>query len=202
MNRFRVAALTVLLAGGLAACGIPADDGPRAISQDQAPDDLGGGADVSEDGQTLLATLYFAQFGGERDNLVTLEREVPTGGSSSTPTPATVLEALLAGVPDDGEETDTMVTRIPAGTALAGQPELVGGLLTVDLNAAIFGVQGDGARVAYGQMVCTADALEEVESVQFTVEGQAVQAPMGDGEASSTPLTCESYANLLEAPPS
>lgn len=199
MNRFRGAALAVLLVGGFTACGIPADDGPRAISQDQAPDDLDSGTEVSEDGQTLLATLYFAQFGGERDNLVTLEREVPTGGSSSTPTPATVLEALLAGVP---EGDDTIVTRIPPGTRLASQPQLVGGLLTVDLNAAIDGVQGDGARIAYGQMVCTADALDEVESVQFTVEGQPVQAPMGDGEASSTPLTCDSYANLLEPQPS
>jgi spore germination protein GerM len=199
MTRARAAlAAVLLLVGGAAACGIPADDTPRAISQEQVPDDLESEGDVADDGQTLLADLYFTRFDDSRDNLVTVEREVPTGGSSSTPTPATVLEALLAGVQDDDPGAEDIVTKIPADTALVGQPDLVDGVLTVDLNSAISGVQGDGARLAYGQMVCTADALDEVRGVLFAIEGQPVQAPTGAGETSDAPLTCESYANLRE----
>jgi spore germination protein GerM len=200
--RLRRAALVLLVASGVGACGIPADDGPRTISQEQVPDDLEDGADAADEGQTQPADLYFARFDGERDNLVVVEREVPTGGSASTPTPATVLESLLVGVLDDDAGADSIVTKIPADTALASQPELAGGVLTVDLNAAISGVQADGARLAYGQMVCTVDALDEVEGVLFTIEGEPVQPPAGDGQASSAPLTCESYAGLLEDAPS
>jgi spore germination protein GerM len=199
MIRARAALPAVLLlVAGAAACGIPADDGPRAISQEQAPDDLTGDDAVTDDGQTLLADLYFARFDGSRDNLVAVEREVPTGGSSSTPTPSTVLDVLLSGVQDDDEDASNIVSKIPADTALASPPQLAGGVLTVDLNSAISGVQGDGARLAYGQMVCTADALDEVTSVLFSVEGEPVQAPNGEGETSSNPLTCDSYANLRE----
>ncbi len=198
--RAALAAVVLLLVGGAAACGIPADDTPRAISQEQVPDDLDSEGDIADDGQTLLADLYFTRFDGSRDNLVSVEREVPTGGSSSTPTPATVLEALLAGVQDDDPGAEDIVNKIPADTALVGQPDLVDGVLTVDLNSAISGVQGDGARLAYGQMVCTADALDEVRGVLFAIEGQPVQAPTGAGETSDAPLTCESYANLREAP--
>lgn len=188
----------VVLLGVSAACGIPADDAPRSISEDKAPGTMGTGPEVTTDGQTLRAELYFTRFDGRRDNLVPIKRRVPTGGSSSTPTPATVLEALLAGVAED-ESALNVVTKIPADTGLASQPRLDGGILTVDLTEAINGVQGDGARLAYGQMVCTVAALDEVESVLFTVEGEPVPPPTGDGDTTNVPLTCASYAPLLEA---
>ena len=187
----------LLLAAGLGACGIPADDGPRAISPDNVPAE-DEGTTPTDEGQTQVATLYFARFDGSRDVLVPTEREVPAGGSSSTPTPATVLEALLAGPEGSAAESESIVTKIPADTDLASPPTLVGGVLTVDLNHAISGVQGDGARLAYGQMVCTAGALPDVDAVLFTVEGEPLPPPTGDGETSSAPLTCDAYANLLD----
>jgi spore germination protein GerM len=201
MIRARAILGVVLLAVGAAACGIPADDGPRAITQDQRPAELESDSEVTSGGQTLVTDLYFTRFDGSRHNLVPIERAVVTGGSSSRPTPATVLEALLAGVPDDEQASD-LVTRIPADTALDGPPDLDStGVLTVYLSAAISGVQGDGARLAYGQLVCTADALDEVRSVRFAVDGQPVQAPTGEGETSNAPLTCDSYDNLTEGGP-
>jgi spore germination protein GerM len=191
--------VALLLAGGTAACGIPADDAPRSITQEQ-PDDLVPEAPVTSDGQTLVVDLYFTRFDGSRDKIVPIEREVPTGGSSSRPTPATVLEALLEGATDADRQDHNVVSKIPDGTVLDGQPELDGdGVLTVDLTEAI-GVQADAARLAYGQMVCTADELDEVAGVRFTVDDQPVQAPTGDGATSGEPLTCESYTNLLESP--
>lgn len=192
--------LTAAVLGLAAACGIQADDGPRAITQDQRPDDLERDA-APTDGPTLQAEVYFTRFDGDRDNLVAVERGVQPGSSSSRPTPATVLEALLNGVDDADEGAPNIVTKIPPDTELAGPPVLDdAGVLTVDLTAGISGVQGDGARLAYGQLVCTAAALDEVESVRFVVEEQPIQAPTGEGETSTSPLTCDSYTNLLESP--
>ena len=58
-------------------------------------------------------------------------------------------------------------------------------------------MQGDGARLAFGQMVCTVDALDGVEGVVFEIEGDPVNPLVGDGETSSAPLTCDEYDNLL-----
>jgi spore germination protein GerM len=106
-----------------------------------------------------------------------------------------VLDRLLAGVPAEAD-AEGIVTRIPADTALAAQPELQAGILSVDLDSGMSGIQGDGARLAYGQIVCTADALEGVEGVLFTIEGEPVQPPNGQGETGSAPLTCAAYDEL------
>ncbi|HEU0171056.1 MAG TPA: GerMN domain-containing protein [Acidimicrobiales bacterium] len=180
----------------LGACGIPADSEPRAITEEQIPDTTTTTPDVGDEGQTRSVELYFTRFDGNRDVLTTVEHEVPTGGESGRPTPATVLEALLSGVPDDAADP-AVVTKIPADTSLASQPELNGGILTVDLDNGISGVQGDGARLAFGQMVCTVDLLDGVEGVVFEIEGDPVYPLVGDGETSSAPLTCASYDNLL-----
>jgi spore germination protein GerM len=190
-----------VLLGLATACGIPADEGPRAIDNEQIPDDGDAATGETGEGRTVLADLYFTSFDGSRDNLMRVEREVPTGSSSSTPTPSTVLENLLDGTDDAvdqpvGDDPGNTVTKIPPDTALASPPELVDGILTVDLNGVVNDVQGEGARLAYGQMVCTAEALDEVEGVMFTIEGEPVNAPT-DGANSSDPLTCDSYANLF-----
>ena len=70
-------------------------------------------------------------------------------------------------------------------------------VLVVDLNSNIDNVRGDGSRLAFGQIVCTADAFDEVQAVRFEVEGQPRAAPKGDGESTDEPLTCTSYANLF-----
>ena len=182
------------VAGG---CGIPADDEPRDITQEQLPGSSTTTLEVGEDGQTRAVELYFTRFDGSRDVLTTVELEVPTGGESGLPTPATVLDALLSGVPTDEAIDPGVVTKIPPDTALASQPDLLNGILTVDLDSGISGVQGDGARLAFGQMVCTVDALDGVEGVVFEIEGDPVNPLVGDGETSSAPLTCDEYDNLL-----
>lgn len=195
MSRAR---LTLLAAGALAlaaSCGVPADEGPRAISGE--PEELRDATTTTSPTKTVAAILYFSTTEGSSDVLVPVEQPVPAAGGSSAPTPGIVLEALLAGAPDEQYST-----KIPPGTALAGPPVLDrSGLLVVDLNAAIANVTNPGATIAYGQMVCTADALDEVVSVRFTVEGQPVSPPTGDGDQSSRPVACNDYANLLAEPP-
>jgi spore germination protein GerM len=191
--------LVLVLTAG--ACGIPADDGPRAIDREEDPTATTvGRSGTTQDGQMLEAELYFTL--SEGDRLVTVRREVPASGATS-PSPATVLGNLLLDVQPGDEPTvaavDDIVTRIPADTALAGQPTLApDGTLTIDLNPVIQTAQGDGARLAHGQLVCTADALGEVRGVVFAVEGERVGAPTGEGDNVRSPLTCDDYGNLLD----
>jgi spore germination protein GerM len=195
-GRVVLGSLVSLAFAAAAGCGVPADDKPRAISEENLPDDAEGRVDAAEDGQTESADLYFTRSDGERSHLVALSRQVPISGPSSDPSPATALEALLEGVsPDDDADITTV---IPPGTSLASQPMLEGdAVLVVDLTPGINNVRGDAARLAFGQIVCTADALAEVDAVRFEVEGQPLTVPKGDGEASGAAVTCRSYENLL-----
>lgn len=196
VRRSAIAWVAPLLAVvALGSCGIPADDGPRAISPDSVPADEQTTV-PTDDGETEPASLYFTRFDGDRNVLVETERRVPAGGSSSSPTPSTVLEELLAG-PQDTDEPADVVTSIPAGTSLASTPMLRGDVLAVDLNTSISGVQGEGSVLAYGQMVCTVTELAEVASVRFSVEGVPVDPPTGEGEISDEPLTCDAYENVV-----
>jgi spore germination protein GerM len=189
------AALAALaaLAGG---CGIPADDEPRTLSPDQVPETTV--STLRNSGaQRRSVVLYFVRFDGDRDVLTPVDLEVPVGGESGMPTPSTVLDALLSGVPASVE--DATVTKIPPGTDLARQPQLRGGTLTIDLDSGISAVQGDGSRLAYGQMVCTVDGLDGVDRVAFEIEGRTVHPLDGDGDTADGPLTCASYRGVLGA---
>lgn len=196
----RAAALLLVpvLAGVVTSCGIPADDSPRAVTDRAMPDELDE-LDDSTDGQRTRTVIFFSRFDDDRgDILVPTERVVPAGGTAGEPTPGTVLEALFAGVEDDSVAGERLVTKVPADTDLASQPQLAAdGTLTIDLNSAISGVQSDGAQLAYGQMVCTVTGLERVDQVLFTVDGQPTWPPTGEGVSSDGPLTCTSYASLL-----
>jgi spore germination protein GerM len=196
------AAFVVAVLGLTAACGIPADDHPRAISKDQIPGRGGEGQPDSTAVETQPAVLYFTARDGDRSLLVPVERPVPVGSSSPTLVPATVLETLLSGAPSEEQENQGLGTAIPAGTALASQPALdEDGILTVDLNENIFDVQSPGSQLAFGQIVCTADALGQVDGVRFEVAGDPQSVPMGDTENTDDPLTCDAYTNLLQPAP-
>jgi spore germination protein GerM len=60
-------------------------------------------------------------------------------------------------------------------------------------------VQNEGAWLAFGQMVCTAEALSGVDGVRFTREGERLDAPNGEGEATTRPLTCADYEALADS---
>ena len=190
-----VLAGVVLLLG---ACGVPTDDQPRAISREQAPD-LDQGEENTRPAVTDAATLILTRVDGATNFLVPVEEQVPVD-TSSKPTPRTALETLLSYTPDEGLRAEGITTRIPPDTALASPPELgQDGVLVVNLNSNIDHVQAEGSRLAFGQIVCTADAFDEVEAVQFQVEGESRAAPKGDGEASAGPLSCTDYDNLFDS---
>jgi spore germination protein GerM len=191
------AATALLVVVLLTACGVPTDDEPRAISREQAPD-LDEGEDDTSPAVTDTATLFLAQVDGDTNRLVPVEEQVPVD-TSSMATPRTALETLLSYTPNETLRAQGFTTRIPPNTALASSPELdEDGVLLVNLNSNIDTIQAEGSRLAFGQIVCTADTFDEVEAVRFQVEGQPRAAPKGDGETNPDPVSCLDYATLIE----
>jgi spore germination protein GerM len=185
---------------GLVGCGIPTDDNPRAISSESVPDaavDDTTEATASE--PTVAAPIYLVQ-SPDDPRLVDVERRVPAGSPAAGPDPAAVLETLLSATPNPREQANGITNLIPEDTRLASQPALARGTLVVDLTNEIFNVEGEPQRAAFGQIVCTANALEGVNLVRFLVQGEptGVQADSG---AVDGPVSCaDDYARLLAEP--
>jgi spore germination protein GerM len=185
-----------LLVLGSVGCGIPTDDGPRAISRENVPDEVVDATTEATPAQeTVAAQIYLVQ-SPDDPRLVPVERRVPVENGSVNPQPAAALETLLEATADPTERADGITNLIPQGTRLASQPELVAGTLVVDLTRAIFDVEGENQRAAFGQIVCTADELEGVDAVRFQVAGRPTDAQADS--ATDEPVTCAGdYQRLL-----
>jgi spore germination protein GerM len=190
------AALAVVMLGAVG-CGIPTDSGPRAIARENVPDDaVGTTTEATESQPTVIAPIYLVQ-SPEDPRLVAVDRRVPAGSPSTGPDPAAVLETLLRATANARERADGITNLIPPDTRLASQPELARGTLVVDLTTQIFNVEGENQRAAFGQIVCTADALEGVRGVRFQVEGKPTDAQVDSG-VKRGPVTCaDDYQRLL-----
>jgi spore germination protein GerM len=195
----KVLGAAALAAAALAAagCGIPTDDGPRAISRENVPDDVvDAPTEATASQPTVTAPIYLVQ-SPEDPRLVTVDRRVPADSPAAGPDPAAVLETLLRATANPQEQADGITNLIPQDTRLASQPELAGETLVVDLTREIFDVEGENQRAAFGQIVCTANALEGVRSVRFLVQGEPRDVQVDSGTTGS-PVTCaDDYERLL-----
>jgi spore germination protein GerM len=195
------AALAVV-ALGVVGCGIPTDDSPRAISSENVPDDVADDTTEPAPSQsTVGAPIYLVQ-SPDDPRLVPVERPVPAGTSPAAgPDPAAVLEALLTATANPAEQADGITNLIPQDTRLASQPQLArGGTLVVDLTPEIFNVVGENQRAAFGQIACTANALEGVNSVRFLVDGGGTGVQVDSG-STERPVTCANdYGGLMTEP--
>lgn len=190
------AALAVVMLGAVG-CGIPTDSAPRAIARENVPDDaVGATTEATASQPTVIAPIYLVQ-SPDDPRLVAVDRRVPAGSPSAAPDPAAVLETLLRATANAQERADGITNLIPPDTRLASQPELVRGTLVVDLTTQIFDVEGENQRAAFGQIVCTADAIEGVGNVRFRVEGEAKEVQVDSGSTGG-PVTCaDDYQRLL-----
>jgi spore germination protein GerM len=181
---------------GVAGCGIPTDDSPRAISRENVPDDVVDNASEATASQsTVGARIYLVQ-SPDDPRLVLVDRRVPAGSPAAGPDPAAVLETLLTATADPEERADGITNLIPQDTRLASQPEMARGTLVVDLTSEIFNVEGENQRAAFGQIVCTANALDGVHFVRFLVDGEPTEVQVDSG-ATGGPVTCaDDYERL------
>ncbi|MGH9136520.1 MAG: GerMN domain-containing protein [Acidimicrobiales bacterium] len=185
MLRLLAALAACVLAAG---CGLPEDDQPRVVTQEDAPLTL-----VPEVTTTTVMAegaaeveLYFVATDGR---LRAVDREV------SERTPRTVLEVLIDG--PTAVDPAGLTSSIPTDTELLGATRAET-TLTVDLGpatAVIFSIGGAQQLTAFGQIVLTAVELPNVDSVRFLLEGAPFSVPTDEG-TSAQPVTARDYASL------
>ncbi len=179
-----------LLALGLLAtgCGVPEDDGPRALDRSVAPFQ----AYVPEAAPEPQGDRPVALF------LVTADRLQRTERRIETPAPGRVLRQLLEG-PTSQELAAGLTTAIPATVTLES--------LSMSSDIAIVslaGLQQEQIRTdqltAFAQIVATLDDLPGVEGVRFRSGGADLEVPRGDSSLTDGPLKAADYPELLGPP--
>jgi spore germination protein GerM len=187
-------AVTLALALAVAitvGCGVPVDGSPRAISEDEIPEELVDAPTTTStptDG-AVQADLFFIE-AEEGQGVLRREQTMVSDRSSGT-----VLDALVATIPEDLPEGVT--SSIPEGTVILGT-EVDDGVLTIDLSEEFEEVSADLLIQAVGQLVYTAMASSGVsEGVVFTVEGEARTFPDAEGSEITGPAGLSDYSALL-----
>ncbi len=176
----------LLLAAG--ACGVPTQKSPVAIGNptSSAPTTSTLPTTVTGPGGSAVSTVtvYFVR-ANARLVPVTL-----TGAGL----PGAV-DLLLAG-PTRSEIAAGIESALPAGTRLLSATRS-GALARLDFTSTLASVSGQEQLLAFGQIVATATSVPGVGSVQVTVTGQDVNAPLPDGSLATGPVTRADYASLL-----
>lgn len=158
---------TAALVALLAACGVPIDDEPRAITQTTIPPAADTPTTAPEEtGQEV--SVYFLR----GDQLERQDLRV-----EGDPTLAQAISLVLGPPAEDDAELESSV---PPGTALRSV-EVAGSTATIDLTSEINDVTGLPQKEAFAQIVFTTLAFPDVESVRFLVDGEAIDAPTDDG---------------------
>ena len=173
----------------LAACGLPQDGSPRAISPEKVPHGLLGPSSTARGnepgGETF--TLYFLNG----------DRLQPTSRRLVSPRIDDVLIALIAGPAKD--DPSTLKSAVPTETHVV-RTELNDNILTIVLSKEILGPQGPVQESAFAQLVFTATDLDGVNQVRFRVVGadgnETAVNPQTDSGAKEGPLTRADYASL------
>jgi hypothetical protein len=184
--------VAVSMLAALAACGLPKDGSPRAISPDKVPYGLLGPSSTARGnepgGETF--TLYFLN----GDRLQATSRRLVS------PRIDDVLTALIAGPAKD--DPSTLKSAVPTETRVV-RTELNNRVLTIVLSKEILGPQGPVQESAFAQLVYTATDLDGVNQVQFRVVGadgnETAATPQTDSGAKDGPLTRADYTSLAPA---
>lgn len=197
MSRTRWSRIVVslVIAIGLGACGIAADDEPQAIQAEDVPSDL---LDPNPPTSTTVSgtpttsvTVYLLVRSGSTTRLAPTEREVSDASSRGER-----IAALL--LPTSAEEQEEgLISSIPSDTVLL-DTELVeeSDELVVNLSGALFDVQGPELANAFAQLVWTVTELEGVRQVRFRVDGEAYRAPDAEGIEQDGAVTRADYSDL------
>jgi hypothetical protein len=184
----RALAVVALVVGlGLTACGVSPewsadradpDDVPFGLL-DESPPSSGG---VSRPG--VQADLYLYEPTSRR--LVRVVATIDGFGVAD----------IVLGL-QDGATAESAPGENPLADAdLIQSVELSRGLVTVDLSEDFVGLGGTEQLIALAEIVYTATARPGVGQVSFTLEGDPIEIPRGDGSLTSDAVTRGDYREL------
>lgn len=188
----------LLLALALTACGVPRGGEPTVIPATDVPYGLASPAPSEAPGagtQSMLTAtgIYLVT---PDDVLVASGRDLAAGGQSEQ---LQELLGELAAGPSAQERAEELSTALPPEIELAvtGTSD---GLATVDLTGLVDAPTGGQSRLAVAQIVLTATSLPGIDAVRLTREGEPIDAPLPDGELTSSALTAADFAVALDPP--
>ena len=166
-------------------CGIP---------QDRNPDVVPGGAIGPALGATPPAAAAAPAGEGVTVFFVRAGQLVQAGRTALRGDAHAALQNLLSG-PSEQELAAGLRTAI-TGPADVRLVRIAGATAQIDLAAPFVAIAGQEQILAVAQVVLTATSVAGVSDVRFTLEGQPVDVPRGDGTLSPGPLTSLDYASL------
>ncbi|WP_117669157.1 GerMN domain-containing protein [Micromonospora sp. MW-13] len=177
-----------LLAGLLvlaSACGVPAEDRPRAVEVPPGPFPSPATAGSTAPTGRVTQTLCFVR----DDRLVPVLRRVDRAPGADAQ-----LRDLLAG--PTAVERDVGLTSALPGAMSAAVADVVGGLARVTVGQTGDDTGRSDEVLAFGQIVCTLAARDDVTTVSFLRGGRPLGVPRADGSLSAQPLTAADYLSL------
>lgn len=185
-----LSALVLILAVGLSGCGVPVDDDAQTVVDvpfgllDPEP---------SERPETIVPTegpmFQIFLVDPSRTQLVAAERRL---SDSSLPA---VLDELMQG-PTGAESRSGLTTAFPNEMQVVGV-ELVGGVASVNLTQDFTVIDGPTQRLGIAQIVLTLTGRPGVGRVAFTLEGQPIDIPRGDGTLVAGSVSRDNYRELF-----
>jgi spore germination protein GerM len=188
VSRIRSAAPLFLIVVLAAACGIPVDDAPRPVQPPPGPfQGLTTAAPAVTESGPASEMLCFTR----GNNLVAVQRP-----ATQAPTAERLISDVIAG-PTDAERANGIGTAL-SGAGVIDRVTVENGQAVVSLGPALAAAGRNDQFLAFGQIVCTLDARADVDSVIFTLDGQVVAVPRGNGSLSKSPLTAADYEGLLK----
>jgi hypothetical protein len=171
----------------LAGCGVPTEDEPRPIEPSvtigtfEGP--IGAGGPAGSNG-AAVERLFLVRGG----RLVAVDRPL-----NAPPSLERHLDDLVSG-PTERERDDGLDSALGGTDVIAG--------VTLRRGTAVVGLNGDNLIrndeiLAYGQIVCTLAARDDVDAVQFAQDGRPLEVPRADGALTPDPLTAADYRALI-----
>jgi hypothetical protein len=201
-----------VLGAGAWACGVSPEDTPRTVGEDRIPFGLSEtststtttSSTVPRTTPTSTATtvpvetarIYLVRDG----HLVPVERPTPLNAGLSE------VIGELQEVPTREERQDRLRTALPASAVTVLGISNRGGTATVDLSPGFQQLLPSPTeqQLAAAQLVMTlTDRGPGIGRVRFTVDGNAVSVPRGDGSApqqADQSVSRDDYLSLLEQP--
>lgn len=182
--------LILLLLVSLTACGVPISD--QAESVREVPfglldPDASEPEEVATPAEGPLVQIYLVDPSGL--SLVPVERRLTEAALSS------VLQSLLLG-PNRAERDQGLISAFADPTAVSSV-DLVGGVASVDLTQQFTILDGPTQRLAIAQIVVTLTSRPGVGRVSFTLQGQPIDIPRGDGTLAAGSVSRDNYRELL-----
>lgn len=190
MRRMLPVFVLLAIAAALSACGIPVDDRAETLrdvpfgllhSNTPEPPEIVGPAEGP------VVQIYLVEPSAQQ--LLAVERRLPDASLQA------VVQALMDG-PSRAERRGGLTTAFPSEGAVAGA-DLVGGVASVNLTGQFTALDGPTQRLAIAQIVLTLTGRPGVGRVSFTLEGQPIEIPRGDGTLATGSVSRDSYRELL-----